>query len=183
MLNSVNLVGRLTRDPELRYTQNSHKASVTFNLAVEQDFTDQSGNRNADFPTCVIWGKGAENFTNLAHKGTMLSVTGRLGTYNYADKNNNRVYVTQVSVQSYNLIDNYGKGRQNNQANNNNGNYQGNQSNSYQNQPNGNYGANNQGRQNYQNNNNYGNNGQYQNQGNIDLSNLQFADDQGNYRG
>lgn len=184
MLNSVNLVGRLTRDLDLRYT-NNHKATLSFNLAVEQDFTDQNGNRNADFPTCVVWNKPAENLAKLAHRGTMMSVTGRLSTRNYEDKNGNRVYVTEVVVQSYSLIDGYGKGRNNNQGNNvNQHNRQNNQGYS---QNNGNFGNYNQNSQNYsQNNGNFNNYGQQGYQGqpeNIDLSNLPFADDQGNYRG
>lgn len=167
MLNSVNLVGRLTRDLDLRYTSN-HKATLSFNLAVEQDFTDQNGNRNADFPTCVVWNKPAENLAKLAHKGTMMSVTGRLSTRNYEDKNGNRVYVTEVIVQSYSLIDDYGKGRNNNQGNN--GNQQNRQNNQNYSQNNGNF--NNYGQQGYQ--------GQPQN---IDLDNMPFADDQGNFRG
>lgn len=184
MLNSVNLVGRLTRDIDLRYT-NSHKATVSFNLAVEQDYADQNGKRNADFPTCVVWNKAAENLANLAHKGTMMSVTGRLSTRNYEDKNGNRVYVTEVVVQSYSLIDDYGKGRQNNN---------GNQNNQQRNpQSNGNFGNYNQNNQGYpQSNGNFNNYNQQNNQGNqyqgqpgnnIDLSNLPFADGQGNFRG
>lgn len=196
MLNSVNLVGRLTRDPELRYT-NSNKATCSFNLAVEQDFVDRNGNRDADFPNCVVWNKPAETFTNLAHKGTMLSVTGRLSTRNYQDKNGNKRYVTEVIVSSYSMIDDYGQGRQGNQNQNNQQNGQ------RQNQNNGNFGKYNQNQQGqiqnngnfskynqnpnnpngqYQNQ-NFGNNGNYNQPGPVDPNTLPFADDQGNFRG
>lgn len=190
MLNNVSLVGRLTRDLDLRYT-NSNKATVSFSLAVEQDYADQNGKRNADFPTCVVWNKAAENLANLAHKGTMMSVTGRLSTRNYEDKNGNRVYVTEVVVQSYSLIDDYGRGRQNNNGNqsnqqrnfSNNGNSENyNQNQQRNSQNNGNFGNYNQNNQGYPQN-NQGNQYQGQPGNNIDLSNLPFADDQGNFRG
>ncbi|KRM68853.1 hypothetical protein FC35_GL001116 [Limosilactobacillus coleohominis DSM 14060] len=171
-------MGRLTRDPELRYT-NSNKATFSFSLAVEQDFVDRNGNRDADFPNCVVWNKPAETFTNLAHKGTMLSVTGRLSTRSYQDKNGNKRYVTEVIVSSYSMIDDYGQGRNGNRDQNNQQNGQS------QNQKNGNFGNNNQNPNNqngqYQNQ-NFGNNGNYDQQ--MDPNWVPpFADDQGNFRG
>lgn len=185
MLNSVNLVGRLTRNPELRYT-NSNKATCSFSLAVEQDFVDRNSNRDADFPNCVVWNKPAEAFANLAHKGTMLSVTGRLSTRSYEDKNGNKRYVTEVIVSSYSMIDDYGQGRKGNQ-NQNNGNFgKYNQNPQGQNQNNGNFGNYNQNPNNqngqYQDQ-NFGNNGNY-NQQPMDPNWVPpFADDQGNFRG
>ena len=68
MINRVVLVGRLTRDPELRYTQ-SGAAVASFTIAVNRQFTNSQGEREADFINCVIWRKAAENFTNFTHKG------------------------------------------------------------------------------------------------------------------
>jgi single stranded DNA-binding protein (ssb) len=71
MINRVVLVGRLTKDPELRYTTNG-VAVVSFNLAVNRSFTNSQGEREADFISCVIWRKGAENFANFTHKGSLV---------------------------------------------------------------------------------------------------------------
>ena len=73
MINNVVLVGRLTKDPDLRYTA-SGTAVATFTLAVNRNFTNQSGNREADFINCVIWRKSAETLANYAKKGTLLGV-------------------------------------------------------------------------------------------------------------
>ena len=70
LINNVVLVGRLTKDPDLRYTA-SGTAVATFTLAVNRNFTNQSGNREADFINCVIWRKSAETFANYARKGTL----------------------------------------------------------------------------------------------------------------
>ena len=79
MINNVVLVGRLTRDPELKFTPNG-AAVATFTLAVNRNFTNQSGQREADFINCVIWRKPAETLANYAKKGTLLGVTGRIQT-------------------------------------------------------------------------------------------------------
>ncbi len=70
LINNVVLVGRLTKDPDLRYTA-SGTAVATFTLAVNRNFTNQSGNREADFINCVIWRKSAETLANYARKGTL----------------------------------------------------------------------------------------------------------------
>ena len=71
MINNVTLVGRLTKDPDLRYTA-SGTAVATFTLAVNRNFTNQNGNREADFVNCVIWRKPAETMATLAKKGSTL---------------------------------------------------------------------------------------------------------------
>ncbi|MBJ1525657.1 single-stranded DNA-binding protein, partial [Enterococcus faecium] len=76
MINNVTLVGRLTKDPDLRYTA-SGTAVATFTLAVNRNFTNQNGNREADFINCVIWRKPAETMATLAKKGSLIGVVGR----------------------------------------------------------------------------------------------------------
>lgn len=74
MINNVTLVGRLTKDPDLRYTQ-SGTAVGQFTLAVNRNFTNQQGDREADFINCVIWRKAAESFANYARKGTLIGLS------------------------------------------------------------------------------------------------------------
>ena len=87
LINNVVLVGRLTKDPDLRYTA-SGTAVATFTLDVNRNFTNQSGNREADFINCVIWRKSAETLANYARKGTLLRVTGRIQTRSYDNQDN-----------------------------------------------------------------------------------------------
>jgi len=104
MINNVVLVGRLTRDPELRYT-NSNVANVTFTLAVNRNFTNQQGQREADFINVVIWRKSAEVLAQYAKKGTLLGVTGRIQTRNYENQQGQRVYVTEVVADNFQLLE------------------------------------------------------------------------------
>ncbi|EOH91247.1 single-stranded DNA-binding protein [Enterococcus pallens] len=104
MINNVVLVGRLTKDPDLRYTA-SGTAVATFTLAVNRNFTNQSGNREADFINCVIWRKSAETLANYARKGTLLGVTGRIQTRNYENQQGQRVYVTEVVADNFQLLE------------------------------------------------------------------------------
>lgn len=104
MINNVVLAGRLTRDPELKYTANG-QAVATFSLAVNRNFTNQNGEREADFINCVIWRKPAETLANYAHKGTLLGVTGRIQTRNYENQQGQRVYVTEVVAENFYLLE------------------------------------------------------------------------------
>lgn len=104
MLNAVSLVGRITKDPELRYT-NTQKAVVSFSLAVERDFKDQSGNKQTDFFNIVAWGKTAEFISKYVSKGRLLAVNGRLETRNYTDKNGNKQYVTEIVASNVYALD------------------------------------------------------------------------------
>ena len=101
MLNRVALVGRLTRDPELRRT-GSGKAVTSFNLAVERNF--KSDEQEADFINCVCWGKVAENTERYCSKGSMVSVDGRIQTRNYENNQGQKVYVTEVIADSVQFI-------------------------------------------------------------------------------
>jgi len=104
MINRTVLVGRLTRDPELRYTQGG-TAVASFTVAVNRTFTNSQGEREADFINCTIWRKAAENFANLVHKGSLVGIDGRLQTRNYENKQGNRVYVTEVVVDNFSLLE------------------------------------------------------------------------------
>ncbi|KKB75137.1 MULTISPECIES: single-stranded DNA-binding protein SsbA [Bacillus] len=109
MLNRVVLVGRLTKDPELRYTP-SGAAVATFTLAVNRTFTNQQGEREADFINCVVWRRQAENVANFLKKGSLAGVDGRLQTRNYENQQGQRVYVTEVQAESVQFLEPKGGG-------------------------------------------------------------------------
>ena len=100
MINNVVLIGRLTRDPELRYTP-SNVAVATFNLAVNRNFKGANGEREADFINCIMWRKQAENFANWVKKGALVGITGRIQTRSYDNQQGQRVYVTEVVIDSF----------------------------------------------------------------------------------
>lgn len=108
MLNRVVLVGRLTKDPELRYTPNGTPVA-TFTLAVNRTFTNQSGEREADFINCVAWRRIAENTANFLKKGSLAGVEGRLSTRNYENQQGQRVFVTEVQAESVQFLDSKNK--------------------------------------------------------------------------
>lgn len=102
-MNIVELLGRLTKEPELRQTQNGQSVS-TFTLAVNRPFSNQQGQKEADFIMCQIWGKGAENFVQYVKKGHQVAIVGRIQTRNYDNQQGQRVYVTEVVVSNFYLI-------------------------------------------------------------------------------
>ncbi|EAW7167998.1 single-stranded DNA-binding protein [Listeria monocytogenes] len=104
MINRVVLVGRLTKDPELRYTP-SGVAVATFTLAVNRTFSNQQGEREADFINCVVWRKPAENVANFLKKGSMAGVEGRVQTRNYEGNDGKRVYVTEIVAENVQFLD------------------------------------------------------------------------------
>lgn len=104
MINRVVLVGRLTRDPELR-TTGSGISVATFTLAVDRQFSNAQGERGADFISCVIWRKAAENFANFTSKGSLVGIDGRIQTRSYDNKDGQRVYVTEVIVDNFSLLE------------------------------------------------------------------------------
>ncbi|EAF5658057.1 single-stranded DNA-binding protein [Listeria innocua] len=126
MMNRVVLVGRLTKDPELRYTP-AGVAVATFTLAVNRTFTNQQGEREADFINCVVWRKPAENVANFLKKGSMAGVDGRVQTRNYEGNDGKRVYVTEIVAESVQFLEprnsNGGGGNNNYQGGNNNNTY------------------------------------------------------------
>lgn len=104
MINNVVLVGRMTRDADLRYTP-SNQAVATFSLAVNRNFKNQAGEREADFINCVIWRQQAENLANWAKKGALVGITGRIQTRNYENQQGQRVYVTEVIAENFQLLE------------------------------------------------------------------------------
>ena len=104
MINNVVLVGRLTRDPELRYTP-SNVAVATFSLAVNRNFKNQAGDREADFINCMIWRKPAELLSEWCKKGNLVAITGRIQTRSHENQQGQRVYVTEVVAESFQLLE------------------------------------------------------------------------------
>lgn len=104
MINNAVLIGRLTRDVELRYTP-SNIAVATFNLAVNRNFKNQDGEREADFINCVMWQKSAENLANWTRKGMLIGVAGRIQTRSYENQQGQRVYVTEVVAETFQVLE------------------------------------------------------------------------------
>lgn len=100
-MNVVILVGRLTRDPEIK-TGNSTVAK--FNVAVNRDFKDANGNYGADFVNCVAFGKTAEFLDKHFHKGNMIGITGRINTGNYTNRDGQTIYTTDVAVEKVKFV-------------------------------------------------------------------------------
>ena len=103
-MNRTILVGRLTKDPDLRYTPNG-VAVASFTLAVNRTFANRNGEREADFINCVIWRKPAENVANYLQKGSLAGVDGRIQTRSYDAQDGKRVYVTEVLAESVQFLE------------------------------------------------------------------------------
>ncbi|KQB77885.1 single-stranded DNA-binding protein [Clostridium butyricum] len=127
-MNKVVLIGRLTKDPELRFTPGSGAAVTTFTLAVDR-YNPKTSQNEADFIPIVIWGKQAENTANYMSKGGQVAVSGRIQTRSYDAKDGTKRYITEVVADQFNGVQ-----------------FLGNKSGSGENQDNGsnNYGAMNQ---------------------------------------
>jgi single-strand DNA-binding protein len=104
MINNVVLVGRLTKDADLRYTPNG-RAVATFTLAVNRQFKNPQGQYDADFINVVIWGQSAEALAKYTNKGSQIGVTGRIQTRNYENQQGQRVYVTEVVADSFQFLE------------------------------------------------------------------------------
>ncbi|HDG8410792.1 TPA: single-stranded DNA-binding protein [Staphylococcus aureus] len=117
MLNRVILVGRLTKDPELRSAPNGVNVG-TFTLAVNRTFTNAQGEREADFINVVVFKKQAENVKNYLSKGSLAGVDGRLQTRSYDNKEGRRVFVTEVVADSVQFLEPKNNNKQNNQQHN-----------------------------------------------------------------
>ncbi len=114
MLNKVILIGRLTRDPELRYTANNVSVT-TFTLAVNRRFTNQQGEQEADFIPIVTWRTLAETCHRYLNKGRLVAVSGRLQVRSYEDSSGQRRYVTEVVADEVQFLD---RGRATDQSQN-----------------------------------------------------------------
>ena len=111
-MNVCSLIGRLTRDPELRYTPNTNQAVITFTIAVDKGLSrekreemEAKGMPTADFISIVAWGRTAENISNYVSKGNMVGVTGRIQSRTYEAKDGTKRYVTEVIASSVEFLE------------------------------------------------------------------------------
>ena len=112
-MNKAILIGRLTRDPELRTTPTGRNV-CQFAIAVNRTYTTASGEREADFINCVVWDKQAENLARYQKKGNQIAIDGRIQTRNYDDKDGKRVYVTEILANNISFLDAKGASTGNN---------------------------------------------------------------------
>lgn len=103
-MNKAILIGRLTRDPELRTTPTGRNV-CQFSVAVNRTYTNANGEREADFINCVVWDKQAESLARYQKKGNQIAVEGRIQTRNYDDKDGKRVYVTEILANNISFLD------------------------------------------------------------------------------
>lgn len=106
-MNKALLIGRLTKDPELRATSTGRNV-CQFSIAVNRNFTNANGEREADFINCVVWDKQAENLVKYQKKGNQIAVDGRIQTRNYEDKDGKKIYVTEIFVSNVTFLDSKG---------------------------------------------------------------------------
>jgi len=116
-MNKVVLIGRLTKDPELKFTSGTGTAVCTFTIAVNRRFKKE-GQPEADFIPVVVWGKQAESTANYMKKGSLLSVAGRIETRSYEAKDGGRRYVTEVVADEVSFLEYGNKNGQATQQNN-----------------------------------------------------------------
>lgn len=103
-MNVVTLIGRLTRDVELRYTPNGN-AVGRFSLAVNRRVPNQNGERTADFINCVIWNKPAETLAQYTKKGSLIGIQGRIQTGSYDNQQGQKVYTTDIVVENFDFLE------------------------------------------------------------------------------
>ena len=116
-MNKVVLIGRLTRDPELRYT-GSNTPVATFSLAVNRNFSNQQGEREADFINIVVWRKQAENVKNYLTQGSQVAIEGRIQTRTYDDNNGQKRYITEVVADNVEFLGSKNSSNNSNNFNN-----------------------------------------------------------------
>ena len=109
MINCVVLVGRLTRDPEVRYTQ-SGIAVCSFSIAVDRNYKTQSGERETDFINCTAWRKAGELIGQYMSKGSQIGIQGNLRMNKYQDKDGNNRTTYEVVVENFQFLDSKGSG-------------------------------------------------------------------------
>ena len=108
-MNKVQLVGRLTRNPEIRYSQGENAtATARFSVAVNRRFKNSEGNYDADFINCVAFGKSAEFVEKYFKKGMAIGLTGRIQTGSYTNKDGQKVYTTDVVVEETEFVESKG---------------------------------------------------------------------------
>lgn len=119
-MNNVNLIGRMTKDPEMRYSPDG-LAITKFTLAVERLYKDKnSGKREADFIQCIAWRKVAENVANFCKKGAQVGVTGRIQSSNFQGRDGQRVFMTEIVCDNVQFLSSPNNGGQQTRQNVNN---------------------------------------------------------------
>ena len=116
-MNKVVLIGRLTRDPELRFTPGSGAAVCTLTLAIDK-YNTKTGQREADFIPVVVWGKQAESTANYMTKGSQVAISGRIQTRSYDAKDGTKRYVTEVVADQFGGVEFLGTKGTNNSSGN-----------------------------------------------------------------
>lgn len=104
MINNTTLVGRLTKNPELKYT-GSGIAVVSFSLAVERNYTNAQGERETDFIMCQAWRGTAETLSSFAVKGSLIGITGSIQTRNYQNNEGQTIYITEAVVNNFQMLE------------------------------------------------------------------------------
>ena len=104
-MNSVELIGRLTRDPEVRYTSGSQMAVASFTIAIDRPQRQDGGEKQTDFPRITVFGRQAETCEKYLKKGRMVAIQGRIQTGSYTNKNGDTVYTTDVVANRVEFID------------------------------------------------------------------------------
>lgn len=104
MINNTTLVGRLTKEPELKHT-GSGIAVMSFSLAVERNFKNAQGERETDFINCVAWRGTAETLAQFAVKGSLIGITGSIQTRNYQNNEGRTIYITEVVAENFQMLE------------------------------------------------------------------------------
>lgn len=112
-MNKVMLIGRLTKEPDIRYSQDGTKATALFGLAVQRDYKNKNGQYDADFLSLVAYGKSAEFAEKYLSKGMKVAVEGKIVTGSY-EKNGQRVYTTNIQVDKFEFVESSNKNAQHN---------------------------------------------------------------------
>lgn len=115
-MNKVVLIGRLTKDPELKYTPGSGTAVTTLTLAVDRRYQKDSQQKEADFIPVVVWGKSAESTAQYMNKGKLMAISGRIQTRSYEAKDGGKRYVTEVVADEVQFLEWGAKGSSNNEG-------------------------------------------------------------------
>ncbi|MVX62979.1 single-stranded DNA-binding protein [Clostridium chromiireducens] len=105
-MNKIILLGRVVKDPELRHTENGDKIYTKFTIAVQRNFRLPDGVREADFIPIKVWGKKAEVIVKYVKKGSLITLSGRLRTGSYEDKEGNRKYIAEVIAEDFKFLEN-----------------------------------------------------------------------------
>ena len=109
-MNKVVLIGRLTKDPELRFIPGSGTATCSLTLAIDK-YNSKTGQKEADFVPVVVWGKQAENVANYLTKGSQAAISGKIQTRNYEAKDGTKRYITEVVADQFGGVEFLGKGK------------------------------------------------------------------------